>query len=199
MSDNIIENLTDHLAKFPGVGRKTAKRLAYYIVDLSDEEASGLIDAIKLAKSGVTKCKICGNYSEKEICDICASEYRDCSKLMVVQNPKDVDSFEKSKVYDGKYFVLDEEEINPLKGIGAKEIGLDRLEQLLNENYEIKEVILALNGNVMSSQTGLLIKAAAKKSGKEVTRISQGIPSGGVLEYFDTDTIRAAFLDRKEF
>ena len=103
MSDNIIENLTDHLAKFPGVGRKTAKRLAYYIVDLSDEEASGLIDAIKLAKSGVTKCKICGNYSEKEICDICASEYRDCSKLMVVQNPKDVDSFEKSKVYDGKY------------------------------------------------------------------------------------------------
>lgn len=198
MSGNVIENLTDRLSSLPGIGRKSAKRLAYYIINMSENDTFALIHAIELAKKSITKCKICGNFSESEICPICASEFRDKSKLMVVQNPKDVESFEKTNCYDGQYFVLDEEALNPLKGIGPEELGLLKLEKRLQEDGEIEEVILALNSNVESEQTGLLVKAVAQKAKKRVTRISQGIPAGGVLEYFDTQTIRRALEDRRE-
>lgn len=198
MNLNALENLVDRLAALPGIGRKSAKRLAYYIINMPQPDSDNLVYAISLAKKSIQKCKICGNYSEKEVCNICASEMRDHSKLMIVQNPKDVDSFENSNCYDGLYFVLDEEHLDPLKGIGPEEMGFGRLKDRLVQDDGITEVILALNSNVESEQTGLLLKALVEESGKKVTKISQGIPAGGVLEYFDSATIRQAFENRRE-
>ena len=188
MSLNALENLVDRLAALPGIGRKSAKRLAYYIINMPQADSDNLVYAISLAKKSIQKCKICGNYSEM----------RDHSKLMIVQNPKDVDSFENSNCYDGLYFVLDEEHLDPLKGIGPEEMGFGRLKTRLVQDDGINEVILALNSNVESEQTGLLLKALVEESGKKVTKISQGIPAGGVLEYFDSATIRQAFENRRE-
>lgn len=198
MADNIISNLTDRLASLPGIGRKSAKRLSYYIINMPKDEIDNLINAIKLAKDNIKKCKICGNYSDSEICNICSNPNRNRKKLMIIQSVKDVDLFESSMCYNGLYFILDEESLDPLRGIGPDELGTERLRKRLQDE-EIEEVILAFNSNTESDQTKMYIKSVAEKYNKKVTQISQGIPAGGVLEFFDAETIRRSFEGRQEF
>lgn len=197
MADNIIENLTDRLQRLPSIGKKSAKRLAYHIVNMPPEETDKLVEAISLAKSRIMRCKLCNTYSQEKICPLCANEARDRSKLLVVGSVRDMDSFEETMCYDGLYFVLLEEAINPLRGIGPRELGVDAFLKRLDD-AEVEEVILALSSNVESEQTATYLKSLAQKAGKKVSRISQGIPVGGVLEYYDPLTIQRAYENRRE-
>ncbi len=197
MADNIVENLSDRLSKLPGIGKKSAKRLAFYILNMPNEEVDKLVDAISLAKQKITRCKLCGNFSEFEICPICSSSTRDRSKIMVVASVKDIDAFEESLGYDGLYFVLKEDELNPLKGIGPKEIGADEFTERLKSD-EVKEVILALSTNIESEHTAKFLSMLAKEMGKKVSTLSTGLPVGGVLEFFDPLTLRRSYEGRVE-
>lgn len=197
MADNIVENLSDRLAKLPGIGKKSAKRLAFHILNMPREEVDKLIEALSLAKDKISRCKLCGNFSEGEICPICSSDTRDRSKLMVVASVKDIDAFEESLGYNGLYFVLKNDELNPIKGIGPKEIGADFFAERLKSD-EIKEVILALSTNIESEHTAKFLNMIAKEMGKKVTTLSTGLPVGGVLEYFDPLTLRKSYEGRVE-
>lgn len=197
MADNYVDNLSDRLSKLPGIGRKSAKRLAFHILNMPEADVDALVDAIVLAKDKIQRCKMCGNFSQEEICPICSSPNRDHSKLMVVASVKDIDAFEESLGYDGLYFVLKNDELSPVKGIGPKEIGADEFVERL-KSEEVKEIILALATNIESEHTAKFLSMLAKEAGKKVSTLSTGLPVGGVLEYFDPLTLRRSYEARIE-
>ncbi len=188
-----IGRLINEFSKLPGVGKKTAQRYAYKIVSMSEGEARAFAEAILDAKRKVRFCKICGNFSEEEVCGICRA--RTPEQICVVKEPKDVIALEKLHEYRGVYHVL-HGVISPMNGVGPDDIRIKELLARLNEG--VQEVILATNPDVEGEATALYIAKLIKPLGVKVTRIAHGIPIGSELEYTDEVTLARALSDRKE-
>ncbi len=189
--------LAGELAKLPGIGNKTAQRLAFHILDLPEGEAEAPSDAIREAKKSLVKCSVCGNLTEKDPCDICSDPSRRDDVVCVVETPQDLMAMERIKEYRGRYHVLNGV-ISPMDGIGPEDIDLRQLIVRLQENQEIKEVILATNPNIPGEATAMYIARLLKPSGIKVTRIAHGLPVGGDLEYADEVTLLKAMEGRTE-
>lgn len=187
-----LQRLIASFTKLPGVGIKTATRYAYSIINMSKDEAIEFSDAIVDVKEKVHYCSVCGNYTDREVCDICLS--RDKSIICVVATPKDVVAFEKLKDFNGVYHVL-HGTINPLQGIGANDI---RIKELLGRLEGVKEVIMATSPDVEGEATAMYIARLIKPLGIKVTRLAHGIPIGSDIEYADENTLSRALLDRRE-
>ena len=191
-----LNRLINELAKLPGIGGKTAQRLAFHILSMDDKSAMELAEAISDAKRSMTYCSVCGNLTDTDPCAICADESRDKSVICVVESPKDVVAMEKIREYRGYYHVL-HGEISPMDGIGPDDINLKSLIMRLQDE-DVKELIIATNPNIEGEATAMYIARLIKPSGIKVTRIAHGIPVGGDLEYADEVTLLKAMEGRRE-
>ncbi|MGE5632110.1 MAG: recombination mediator RecR [Caulobacteraceae bacterium] len=191
-----IAKLIDELSKLPGVGSKTAQRLAFYILNMPEGEVLELSNAITNAKRNIRYCRICCNITDSDVCGICSNTKRDSSLICVVEDPKDVVAMEKMREYKGLYHVLNGA-ISPMEGIGPEEIRIKELLKRVGEN-DIKEVILATNPNIEGEATAMYISRLLKPIGIKVTRIAHGVPVGGDLEYADEVTLMKALEGRRE-
>ena len=191
-----LMRLSDEFAKMPGIGRKSANRLAFYILQISSQEAEKLTDAIKNAKKEIKLCSVCQSFTDIEPCAICSNVNRDSSMLCVVESPKDVIAMEKTNEYKGLYHVL-HGVISPMDGIGPDDI---KIKELLSRvaNGEIREIIMATNPTVEGEATAMYIAKLLKPFEIKVTRIARGIPVGGDLEYTDEVTLARALEGRRE-
>lgn len=187
-----LAKLIAELGKLPSVGEKTAARYAYAILNAPDEDVESLIDAIRDVKHNVHFCKICGNYSEGEICDICAE--RRHNVICVVKEPKDIIALEKVKDFKGVYHVLGGV-ISPIEHIGPNDL---RISELLGRLDGVNEVILATNPDVEGEATAMYIAKLIKPLGIKCTRIARGLPEGSVIEYADESTLARALSSRIE-
>ena len=193
----MIEELTKAFCALPGVGNKTAQRFVYHLLERNREGGVALAKALEQAMEHVGHCESCRTLSEKTTCDICANEARDSSVLCIVETPADILAIEQSGIYSGKYFVLSGY-LSPIDGIGAKELGLDELENKLNQ-ANIQEIILATNATVEGEVTAHYISNLAKRFEVDISRIAHGLPIGGELEYADINTIAHALSGRKKY
>lgn len=191
-----LNRLINELAKLPGIGGKTAQRLAFHILSMDDKSAMELAEAISDAKRSMTYCSVCGNLTDTDPCAICADESRDKSVVCVVESPKDVVAMEKIREYRGYYHVL-HGAISPMDGIGPDDINLKSLIMRLQDE-DVKELIIATNPNIEGEATAMYIARLIKPSGIKVTRIAHGIPVGGDLEYADEVTLLKAMEGRRE-
>ena len=189
-----IGRLINEFSKLPGVGQKSAQRYAYKIIGMTESEAQEFAAAILNVKKKVKYCKICGNFTEEEVCDICKE--RDGKIICVVKEPKDVIALEKLREFKGVYHVL-HGVINPMEGIGPNDIRLRELLARVGEGG-VEEVILATNPDVEGDATALYIAKILKPLGVKVTRLAHGIPIGSEIEYTDDVTLSRAFIERKE-
>jgi len=196
MSTPLIGRLIEALRCLPGVGPKSAQRMAYHLLERDREGALQLAGALMEAVEKVGHCTSCRTLSETSLCPICSNARRDASQLCVVESPSDVAAIEGSSVYQGKYFVL-MGHLSPLDGIGPEDIGLDLLAKRLDSG-EIAEVILATNPTVEGEATAHYISEMVHSRGIRVTRIAHGVPLGGELEYVDGGTLSHAFNGRRE-
>lgn len=196
MSTPLIGRLVEALRALPGVGPKSAQRMAYHLLERDRGGALNLAASLQEAVDKVGHCSRCRTLSEQELCNICSSERRDASLLCVVESPSDVEAIEHTSVYQGRYFVL-MGHLSPLDGIGPEDIGLDLLAQRLDSG-EIAEVILATNPTVEGEATAHYISEMVHSRGIRVTRIAHGVPLGGELEYVDGGTLSHAFNGRRE-
>jgi recombination protein RecR len=187
-----IGKLINEFSKLPGVGKKTAQRYAYKIINMSDEEAKGFAQSIIDCKRRVKYCKVCGNFTEEDVCDICKK--RDTSVICVVKEPRDVIAMEKLHEFKGVYHVL-HGVISPMEGIGPNDIRIKELLARIDDN--VKEVIMATNPDVEGEATAMYIAKILKPLGVNVTRLAHGIPIGGELEYTDEVTLSRALSERK--
>ncbi|MEA4922457.1 MAG: recombination mediator RecR [Eubacteriaceae bacterium] len=190
-----LTKLINELSKLPGIGGKTAQRLAFHILSLDDAEAESLARSITEAKAGMKYCSVCGNLTDKDPCSICSDAKRDRSLICVVETPRDVVAMERIKDYHGLYHVL-HGAISPMDGIGPEDINLRSLIVRLQEN-DVEEVILATNPNIEGEATAMYIARLIKPSGIKVSRIAHGIPVGGDLEYADEITLLKAMEGRR--
>lgn len=190
-----ITKLIEELAKLPGIGRKSAQRLAFYILEMKGSDVVELARAIVNAKKHTKHCQTCGNLTEGELCSICSSLKRDRSTICVVEDARDIAAMERTKEYKGLYHVL-HGTISPLDGIGPDEINIKSLISRLNT--DIKEVILATNTTIEGEATAVYISRLIKPMGIKVTRIAHGIPVGGDIEYADEVTLMRAMEGRRE-
>ena len=196
MMDSPITKLIEEFEKLPGIGHKTAQRLAFHVLNLSKEKVHELANAIIDAKTKIKYCSVCGNLTQNDPCDICKSNKRDDEVICVVEKPKDIVILEKMREYKGKYHVLNGV-ISPMNGIGPNDINLKSLlERVSNSN--VKEVIVATNPNVEGEATAMYISKLLKPFSIKTTRIAHGIPVGGDLEYADEITLSKAFEGRRE-
>lgn len=189
-----MEKLISAFSMLPGVGKKTAERYAYSIINMKKEDVEYFASALIEAKSNIKYCSICGNFTDKDVCDICATRKSDT--ICVVKDPKDVVAIEKSKGYDGLYHVL-HGTISPLENRGPNDIRIKELVQRVSQG-NIKEVIVATNPDVEGEVTATYISKILKPLGVKVTRIAQGIQMGSDIEYADEVTLSKALLDRKD-
>lgn len=189
-----LQKLEEGLAKLPGVGKKSAERMAYSMLNFSDEDLLEISESIKELKANIRFCKTCGMISEEDECEICKDSSRDESLLMVVSYPKDVISIEKSGTYNGRYHVLNGE-ISLSKGIHIENLNLPALYERLSKN-KITEVILATNPTIDGETTALYIAKAIEKYNVNVTRLAYGLQMGGNLEYVDPLTLSKALEGR---
>lgn len=189
-----LKKLMEHFAALPGVGRKSAQRLAFFVLDMPEEQAKDFADAILEAKKSIHNCKVCQNLTDKEICDICASPQRDDSVICVVENPRDVMAFERLQEFNGKYHVL-HGLISPLDGIGPDQIRIKELLLRLQET-DVQEIIMATNPTIEGEATAMYISKLLKPLGIRVTRLAFGIPVGSELEYADNSTLNKALENR---
>ncbi len=197
MSDSpAIEDLKQALRRLPGVGPKTAQRMAFHLLERDRDGARLIMQALGSAIERVRRCGRCNNLSEQEICTLCSSARRDPGLLCVVESPADLASLEQSGAYNGRYFVL-MGHLSPLDGIGPEELGIPRLEALLDAGG-VREVILATNLTVEGEATAHYIGELARERRIYVTRIAHGVPLGGELEYTDRGTLARAFSGRRE-
>ena len=187
-----IGKLVNEFSKLPGVGKKTAQRYAYKVIDMSEADARAFADAIIGVKRKVKYCKVCGNFTEEECCGICRT--REKTAICVVKEPKDVAAIEKLREFKGVYHVL-HGVIDPLSGVGPNDI---RIRELLARIQEggVKEVIVATNPDVSGDATAMYLAKLIKPLGVEVTRLSRGIPVGSEIEYTDDVTLARAFVER---
>ncbi|MBQ6348646.1 MAG: recombination protein RecR [Clostridia bacterium] len=191
-----IAKLVNQLSKLPGVGRKTAQRLAYHIIALPEDQVRELAVAIFNGKKQIHFCPICGNYTDTDPCSICADSSRRKDIVCVVRDPRDVNALERMREYDGMYHVL-HGVISPMDGVGPDDIRIRELMTRLASG-EIKEVVLATNPDVEGEATAAYISRLIKPMGVKVTRIAHGVPIGGELEYTDEVTLLRAFQGRTE-
>lgn len=191
-----IENLIDQFARLPGIGRKTAQRLAFYILSLPEEEAEVFADALIQAKKGTKFCRICQNLSTEEVCPVCSSQSRDKTSICVVADPKDVAAIERTCEYRGLYHVL-HGVISPINHIGPDDIHIRELLTRVTDG-EISEVIMATNPDTEGEATALYISRLLRPFNIRVTRLAYGIPIGGHLEFTDEVTLSRAIEGRRE-
>ena len=190
-----FSRLCAQLAKLPGVGRKSAQRMAYYLLSQPADQVEALADAILTARNTVHECRLCGNYTDQDICPICADERRDGSTICVVRDPRDVAAIERMRDYNGKYHVL-HGVISPMEGIGPEDI---RIRELMGRLTGVREVILATNPDIEGEATASYIARLLKPfEDIRVTRIAHGVPIGGDLEYTDEVTLARALRARTE-
>jgi recombination protein RecR len=192
----LILRLIEDLRCLPGVGPKSAQRMAFHLLEHNREAAKQLAHTLIEAADNIGHCQSCRTLTEDAICQICNSQRRDANKLCIVETPADVNAIEQATDYNGLYFVL-MGHLSPLDGIGPKEIGLDQLEQRLLPG-EIEEIILATNPTAEGEATAHYISEMVKGSNIKTTRIAHGVPVGGELEYIDGGTLSHAFSGRRE-
>lgn len=191
-----MKNLISELAKLPGIGRKSASRLAYYILSLDDNEAYALSDAIRKVKESIHLCPVCFNITDSEMCDICSSTRRDNTMLCVVASARDIAAIEKTREYKGLYHVL-HGVISPMDGVGPDNLKIKELLQRLGSS-QIAEIIIATNPTIEGEATALYISRLIKPLGIKVTRLAKGMPIGSDLEYADEYTLLSAIEGRVE-
>ena len=191
-----ISKLIEELSKLPGIGSKSAQRLAFHIINMPEEQVRHLSGAILEAKQNVRYCKECFTLTDKEICPICSSDKRNHKVIMVVENTRDLAAYEKTGKYNGVYHVL-HGAISPMLGIGPGDIKLKELMMRL-QTEEVKEVIIATNSSLEGETTAMYISKLIKPTGIKVTRIASGVPVGGDLEYIDEVTLLRALEGRVE-
>lgn len=190
---NHISNLIEELSALPGVGAKTAQRLAFHIINMPKEQVKRLADSMVYAKENIHYCKSCYTLTDKELCPICASEKRDHTTIMVVENTRDLAAYEKTGKYTGVYHVL-HGAISPMLGIGPADIRLKELMERLKG--DISEVIIATNSSLEGETTAMYISKLIKPVGIKVSKIASGVPVGGDLEYIDEVTLLRALEGR---
>ncbi len=190
-----LNRLVNELSRLPGIGGKTAQRLAFHILSMPGKEAESLADSITEAKRTMHYCSVCGNLTDSDPCSICADANRKQSVICVVESPKDVLAMERVREYDGLYHVLNGV-ISPMDGIGPEDINLKSLIIRL-QKQDVQEIILATNPNIEGEATAMYIAKLVKPSGIKVSRIANGIPVGGDLEYADEVTLLKALEGRR--
>lgn len=191
-----LTKLIEQFAKLPGVGRKSAQRYAFHILNMSNEKVTLFAQTILEAKQHIHRCKVCGNLTDGETCPICISEKRDTTTICVVEDPRDVMAFERTKEYNGVYHVL-HGLLSPMDGIGPDELAIDQLEKRIKAG-DVTEVIMATNPTVEGEATAIYIARLLKTDNLKVTRLAYGIPVGGNLEYADEITLNRALEGRCE-
>jgi len=196
MQQGIIENLITELTKLPGIGRKTAQRLAFFILAMSEEAAKGISKAINEVKEKARFCNECFNITETEVCSICSSSSRDRGKLCVVEEPSNILVIERSKSFNGIYHVL-LGALSPIDGFTPDRLKVNELIKRVGRN-EIKEIIIATNPNTKGEMTAQYIREMLKPFNVKVTRIAYGLPIGGDIEFADEVTLSKAIEGRRE-
>ena len=192
-----IAKLIEELSALPGIGAKSAQRLAFHILNMPQDHVDALASAIVSAKKNVKYCKCCFNLTDQEICPICSDTSRDHKTIMVVENTRDLVAYEKTGKYNGVYHVL-HGAISPMLGVGPHDIKLKELMERLSREPEVKEVIIATNSSLEGETTAMYIGKLIKPTGIRVTRIASGVPVGGDLEYIDEVTLLRALEGRTE-
>jgi recombination protein RecR len=193
----LLEQLMDALRTLPGVGPKTAQRMAFHLLERDRRGASNMAKVLGIALEKIGHCEQCRTLTEHDLCHICSNPARNPKLLCIVENPSDVLAIEQSAVYRGYYFIL-LGHISPLDGIGPEELGLDRLEHRLKKE-EVEEIILATNPTVEGEVTAHYIGEMARSLGLKTSRIAHGVPFGGELEYIDSQTLSHAFEGRTQY
>lgn len=193
-----VENLIDEFAKLPGIGQKTAQRLAFYILGQPKETAQAFAQALLDAKEKVYTCKVCQNLTDSEVCSICSNPARDHGVICVVTDPKDVIAFERTREFNGLYHVL-HGTISPLGGVGPDDIRIkELLERVADEEEDVREVIIATNPDTEGEATAMYLSRLLRPFGIKITRLAYGMPVGGHLEYVDEVTLMRALEGRHE-
>lgn len=190
-----IDQLQEAFRRLPGVGPKTAQRMAFHLLERDLDGARVIAEALQRALKTVIRCKRCNNFSETELCDICGSGKRDAATLCVVETPADLEAIEQTGAYQGMYFVL-MGRLSPLDGVGPDDLGFERLRQLI-ASESIQELIIATNLTMEGEATADYLHQLLDGSGVNVTRLARGVPVGGELEYIDHSTLSQAFTDRR--
>ncbi|MBN9134109.1 MAG: recombination protein RecR [Nitrosospira multiformis] len=191
-----LDELINALRCLPGVGPRSAQRMAYHLLQRDQEAARRLADSLDYALQHVRHCEKCNNFTEEVVCELCSSQQRDSALLCVVEMPADLLMMEQAHCYKGMYFVL-MGRLSPLDGIGPREINLDRLLKRTQDN-RVREVILATNFTVEGEATAHYIGEMLQNEGLKITRIARGLPVGGELEHVDSGTLAQAVLERRE-
>jgi recombination protein RecR len=191
-----VQTLIDELGRLPGVGPKSAQRIAYYLLKAPPEDANRLARAISEAKARVTWCRRCFNISEGELCAFCRDDRRDPAVLCVVEEPRDIVAVERTHEFQGRYHVL-QGAISPIEGVGPEQLRVKELIRRVGEEG-VREVILATNPNIEGEATAMYLAKLLKPLGLRVTRIASGLPVGGDLEYADEVTLGRALEGRRE-
>lgn len=191
-----ISKLIDSFQRLPGIGHKTAEKMAYQVLEMKPENVEYFADALKEVKNRIHHCPICGAYTEDEICEVCANELRDKTKIMVVSYAKDVIAFEKIGVFDGVYHVLNGA-LSSINGITINDLNINSLFERIKEQ-KVVEIILATNPNTEGETTALYLAHILAETGVKVTRIAYGLPLGGHLEYADALTLTKALEGRNK-
>ena len=192
-----LVRLIEEFNKLPGIGPKTAQRLAYHVIRTPSEDASGLAQAILSVKESIALCRDCFNISEDELCSVCADPGRDRTRLCIVEEPLDVQALEKTNSFDGLYHVL-HGVISPMNGVGPDDLKIGPLLERVGAN-SVQEIILATNPNVEGEATSMYIHALLQPLGLTLTRPARGLPAGSDLEYADEVTLTRAIQGRQEF
>ena len=192
-----VTNLIEELRRLPGIGAKSAQRLAFHIINMPQEHVEHLADSLVEARKNIRYCKHCCTMTDSEVCPICSSAKRDHSTIMVVENPRDLAAYERTGRFQGLYHVL-HGAISPAEGIGPADINLKSLIERLQGDSDVEEVIIATNPNIEGEATAMYIARLLKPAGIKVTRIAHGIPVGGDLEYADEVTLLKAVEGRRE-
>lgn len=191
-----LAKLVEQLRALPGIGAKSAVRLAYHVLEMDADKANALADAIVEAKAKISYCKICFNLTDSNPCRICTSEARDRSVICVVEEPRDVAAMERTRDFKGQYHVL-HGSLSPLEGVGPDEIKIKELLVRLHSE-QVAEIIMATNPDVEGEATAMYLAKLVKPLGIKVTRIAHGLPVGGDLEYADEVTLSKALENRRE-
>lgn len=191
-----VAKLIEEFSKLPGIGKKTAQRLAFHVLNMNDEDANDLANSIISAKKNIRHCSVCSNLTDRDPCMICSSNRRDKEVICVLEDPRDVVAMERTREFNGLYHIL-HGSISPMEGVGPEDIKIKELLLRLQKD-PVKEIILATNPNIEGEATAMYISKLLKPMGIKVTRIAHGIPVGGDLEYADEVTLSKALEGRRE-
>lgn len=191
-----LERLVEQLERLPGIGHKSAQRLAFFLLNIPDKNAGEFVAAITDAREKIHECAVCHNLTDQELCPICRSDNRDKTTICVVEDPRDVFAFERTREYQGLYHVL-HGTISPMDGIGPEQLRIKELLSRVAESDDLKEVIMATNPTVEGEATAMYLSRLLTPFGVKVTRLAYGIPVGGDLEYADEVTLSRSLEGRK--